>query len=81
MKHAPADQMKKDLEILLARINALEAAARDEHQRGSVKVMRSLAEGQMHALGEIEHLKKAMDLLLSEIWKLQSRAQAGQKPR
>jgi len=73
MKHAHTDQMKKDLEILLAKINALEVVASNEYQRGSVKVMRSLVEGQIHALGEVEHLKKAMDLLLKEIWKLQNK--------
>lgn len=63
--------MRNDLDILLSRVNALEVVARDEYQRGMVKVVRSLAEGQIHSIKEFEHLKKAMDLLLQQIFDLQ----------
>ena len=33
-KHAPAEQMKKDLDVLLSKINALEVSAPDEYQKG-----------------------------------------------
>ena len=58
-KHAPAEEMKKDLENLLSRINALEVSAPDEYQRSLTKVLRTLTEGQMHSINEFEHLKKA----------------------
>ena len=32
-KHAPADEMRKDLENLLSRINALEVSAPDDYQK------------------------------------------------
>jgi hypothetical protein len=71
-----ADARRKDLDALLSRINALEIAARDEYQRGAVKVMRTLVEGQIHSIDEFEHLKKAMDLLLLQIFELQKKANA-----
>ena len=71
-----ADARRKDLDALLSRINALEIAARDEYQRGAIKVMRTLVEGQIHSIDEFEHLKKAMDLLLLQIFELQKKANA-----
>jgi hypothetical protein len=71
-----ADARRKDLDALLSRINALEIAARDEYQRGTIKVMRTLVEGQIHSIDEFEHLKKAMDLLLLQIFELQKKANA-----
>ena len=44
-KHAPADEMKKDLDNLLSRINALEVSAPDEYQKSLTKVLRTLTEG------------------------------------
>ena len=67
-----ADAMRKDLDVLLSRVNALEVVARDEYQKGMVKVVRALVEGQMHSINEFEHLKKATDLLLQQIFKLQA---------
>jgi len=71
-KHAPAEEMKHDLDNLLSKLNAMEIVASDEFQKGSVKVLRALVEGQMHSINEFEHLKKAMDLLTLEIFKLQN---------
>ena len=69
-RHSPANVMKKDLDILLSKVNALEVAASDEYQKGMVKVMRALVEGQIHSINEFEHLKKAIDLLTLELFKL-----------
>ena len=41
-KHAPADEMRKDLENLLSRINALEVSAPDDYQKSLTKVLRVL---------------------------------------
>ena len=67
-KHAPADEMKKDLDILLSKINALEVSAPDEYQKGVIKVLRILTEGQIHSISEFEHLKKAIDLLTLQLF-------------
>ncbi len=72
-KHAPAEEMKQDLDNLLSKLNAMEIVALDEFQKGSVKVLRALVEGQIHSINEFEHLKKAMDLLTLEIFKLQNK--------
>ena len=67
-KHAPADEMRKDLENLLSRINALEVSAPDDYQKSLTKVLRVLTEGQMHSVNEFEHLKKAIDLLTMQLF-------------
>ena len=72
-KHAPADEMKKDLENLLAKINALEVSAPDEYQKGIVKVLRVLVEGQIHSVNEFEHLKKAIDLVTLQLFEAQKK--------
>lgn len=73
-KHAPASEMKKDMEAVLSRINALEAAAADEYQRGAARVLRTLAQGQIHAIDEFEHLKKAIDLVTLQLFDVQNAA-------
>jgi len=72
-KHAPSEEMKKDLDILLSRINALEVSAPDEYQKGVIKVLRVLVEGQIHSISEFEHLKKAIDLLTLQLFKTNTR--------
>ena len=72
-KHSPPDEMRKDLDNLLSKINALEVSAPDEYQRGIVKVLRVLVEGQIHSINEFEHLKKAIDLLTLELFKIQDK--------
>ena len=72
-KHAPADEMKKDLDILLSKINALEVGAADEYQKGTVKVLRALVEGQIHSINEFKNLKKAIDLVTLQFFELQKK--------
>ena len=72
-KHAPAEEMKQDLDNLLSKLNAMEIVASDEFQKGSVKVLRALVEGQIHSINEFEHLKKAIDLLTLELFKIQDK--------
>lgn len=72
-KHAPSDEMKRDLDNMLSKINALEIVASDEFQKGAVKVLRALIEGQIHSINEFEHLKKAIDLLTLELFKTQKK--------
>jgi hypothetical protein len=67
-KHSPPEEMRKDLDNLLSKINALEVSAPDEYQRGIVKVLRVLVEGQIHSVNEFEHIKKAIDLVTLEMF-------------
>lgn len=72
-RHAPAEEMKKDLDDMLSKINALEVVAADEYQRGVIKVLRALTEGQIHSINEFEHLKKAIDLVTLQLFDVQKR--------
>ncbi len=71
-KHAPAEEMKKDLDNLLSKLNAMEIVSKDEFQTNSVKVLRALVEGQIHSINEFEHLKKAIDLLTLQLFEVQN---------
>ncbi len=51
-KQSHADEMKKELDIMHSKINALEVVASDEYQKGVVKVLRALVEGQVHTINE-----------------------------
>jgi hypothetical protein len=73
-KHKPADEMLKELDSLLSKLNAMEIVASDDYQKNSVKVMRALVEGQMHSINEFGHLKKAMDLLMLQIFDVQNKS-------
>ena len=67
-KHAPKEEMIKDLENILAKINALEVTAKDEEAKANVKISRKLTEGQIHSINEFDHLKKAIDLLTMQLF-------------
>jgi hypothetical protein len=71
-KHAPADEMLNELDNLLSKINAMEIIASGEFQKGAVKVLRALVEGQIHSINEFEHLKKAIDLLTLELFNVKN---------
>ena len=72
-KHTSADQMREELDNLLSKLNAMEIIASDEFQKNSVKILRSLIEGQMHAINEFEHLKKAIDLVTLQLFEIQNK--------
>jgi len=72
-KHESADDMKKELDVLLSKLNALEIIASDEFQKGVVKVLRRLVEGQMHSVNEFEHLKKALDLITLQLFDVKNK--------
>lgn len=71
-KHAPADEMLNELDNLLSKINAMEIIASGEFQKGEIKVLRALVEGQIHSINEFEHLKKAIDLLTLELFNVKN---------
>lgn len=72
-KHKPSDEMIKDLDNLLSKINGMEIVASDDFQKNSIKIMRSLVEGQMHSINEFQHLKKAIDLLTLQLFDVQNK--------
>jgi|TARA_B110000014_G_C20082596_1_gene565903 hypothetical protein len=63
VKHASKNEMIKNFENVLAKINALEVSAKDDYQKNIIQVLRILTEGQIHSINEFDHLKKAIDLL------------------
>ena len=65
---------QKDLDILISKLNALEASATDNFQKSLVGVLKTLSENQLHAINEFEHLKKAIDLLTLQIFKVERKA-------
>jgi hypothetical protein len=73
-KHIPHDDRKKDLEIIMSRINGLEVSATDEYQIAVVSVLKILVQGEINLFAEFEHLKKAIDLITLELFKLQNKA-------
>ena len=56
-KHTSKDELIKNYENLLATINALEVSLKDDCQRGVIKVLRALTDGQIHSINEFNHLK------------------------
>ena len=75
-KHKPSDEMLKDLDNMLSKINAMEIVATDDFQKNSIKIMRMLVEGQMHSINEFQHLKKGMDLLMLQIFEVQNKVKS-----
>ena len=67
------DDRKKDQEIIMSRINGLEVSATDEYQIAVVSVLKILVQGEINLFTEFEHLKKAIDLITLEIFKLQNK--------
>ncbi len=72
-KDIPHGDRKKDLEIIMSRINGLEVSATDEYQIAVVSVLKILVQGEINLFAEFEHLKKAIDLITLEIFKLQNK--------
>ena len=75
-KHKPSDEMLKELDNMLSKINAMEIVATDDYQKNSIKIMRMLVEGQMHSINEFQHLKKGMDLLMLQIFEVQNKVKS-----
>ncbi len=71
-KHESSDDMRKELDVVLSKLNALEIIAADEFQKGTVKVLRRLVEGQIHSINEFEHIKKALDLTMLQIFEVKN---------
>ncbi len=72
-KHKPSDEMIKDLDNILSKLNAMEIVTSDDFQKNLIKIMRALVEGQMHSINEFQHLKKGMDLLMLQLFDVQNK--------
>jgi hypothetical protein len=75
-KHKPSDEMIKDLDNILSKLNAMEIVASDDYQKSSIKIMRALVEGQIHSINEFQHLKKAIDLLMLQLFDVQNKVKS-----
>jgi len=75
-KHKPSDEMIKDLDNILSKLNAMEIVASDDYQKNSIRIMRSLVDGQMHSINEFQHLKKALDLLMMQLFDVQNKVKS-----
>lgn len=71
--HQSSYEMKKELEAMLSKLNAMEIIAHDEFQKGTIKVLRRLVEGQIHSISEFDHLKKALDLLTLQLFEVKNK--------
>jgi outer membrane lipopolysaccharide assembly protein LptE/RlpB len=63
--------MQKELDILQSRLSALEVSSSDQYDKYMISVLKVLVENQKHLIEEFEHLKKAIDLLTLQIFKVE----------
>ena len=72
-KHIPLDSTIKDLEDVMSRVNGLDVSSTDEYQKSVVSVLKTLVQGEITLFKEFEHLKKAIDLVTLEMFKLKNK--------
>ena len=72
-KHIPLDSTIKDLEDMMSRVNGLEVSSTDEYQKAIVSVLKTLVQGEITLFKEFEHLKKAIDLVTLEMFKVKNK--------
>ena len=75
-KHIAHDNIVKELDNMISRINGLEASSTDEYQRSMSSVLKTLAQGELNMFQELEHMKKALDLLTLELFKIKNKTGA-----
>ncbi len=73
MEKSHDKKMQKDLDIMESRLGALEAASDDKYQKSMISALKGLAENQRHLVEEFEHLKKALDLLTLQVFKVEKK--------
>lgn len=77
MEKSHGKKMQKDLDIMESKLNALEAASDDKSQKSMIAVLKGIVENQKHLVDEFEHLKKAIDLLTLQIFKVEKSFNSG----
>ena len=73
-KHIPLDSTIKELDDIMSRVNGLEVSSTDEYQRAITSVLKTLVQGEITLFKEFEHLKKAIDLVTLEMFKLKNKS-------
>ena len=63
-------EIKKELDALMSKISALEASTTDRDKKAVMGILLVIIENQKHSVDEFEHLKKALDLLTVQIFKM-----------
>ncbi len=71
-EHVPLDNTIKDLDNIMSRVNGLEVSSTDEYQRAMISVLKVLVQGEINLFKEFEHLKKAIDLVTLEMFKIKN---------
>lgn len=74
MDKAHSEEMIEAMDNILSRINGLEVATTDEYQKKVVSVLKVLAQSQKGMIEEFDHLKKAIDLLTMELFKVSNKS-------
>ena len=72
-KHIPIDNTIKDLDDVMSRVNGIEVSSTNEYQIAIVSVLKTLVQGEITLFKEFEHLKKAIDLVTLEMFKIQNK--------
>ena len=72
-KHIPLDSTIKDLEDMMSRVNGLDVSSTDEYQKSVISVLKTLVQGEITLFKEFEHLKKAIDLVTLEMFKVKNK--------
>ena len=72
-KHIPIDSTIKDLDDMLSMVNVLEVSSSDEYQKAVGRVLKTLVQGEITLFNEFEHLKKAIDLVTLEMFKVKNK--------
>ena len=72
-KHIPIDSTIKELDDIMSRVNGLEVSPTDEYQRAITSVLKTLVQGEITLFKEFEHLKKAIDLVTLEMFKVKNK--------
>ncbi len=73
MEKSHGKKMQKDLDVLESRINALEASTADGFQKSLLGVLKGMVQNQRHLIDESDHLRKAIDLITLQIFKVEGR--------
>jgi hypothetical protein len=63
-------ELRKELDVLISKIDALEASTTDREKKSLIGILKVLTENQKHFADEFEHFRKALDLLTIHIFKM-----------
>jgi len=72
-KHIPLDSTIKYLDDTMSRVNGLEVSSTDEYQKSMVSVLKTHVQGEINLFKEFENLKKEIDLVTLEMFKIKSK--------